>query len=238
MDEFRAKVYDGTIGGKANVTIKGKTEPNFSATLNLSTLDINKAVKSLTGQSLLTGTVEGGVELSGQGKDVETFYGSTNLGLKNGRISGHPIQNILALILQMPALKSIDFAAGQFSSTISGGVVNIENACVEDPRVLKFASMGNIKLASQEMSLESHLSLHCSEVNKIKQIRAAFTEEKETCCGIYFKVWGPLFKPKTDLASKLTKQAIGETLRKIIGQDKEEDKGEGGIRDLIKDIFK
>jgi len=238
LDGLHAKVYNGSIGGKADITIKGKTEPNFSATLNLSTLDINKAVKALTGKSLLTGTVEGGVELSGQGKEVETFYGSTNLELKNGRISGHPIQNVLALILQMPALKSIDFAAGQFSSTISGGVVNVENARVEDPRFLKFDSRGTIKPTSQEVSLKSHLSLRCSEVNKIKGIRAAFTEEEEPWCGINFKIWGPLSKPKTDLASKLAKQAIGEALRKIIGQDKEEDKDEGGIRDLLKDIFK
>jgi uncharacterized protein involved in outer membrane biogenesis len=238
LDGFRARVYNGSIGGKASVTVKGKNEPNFSAKLNLSTLDIGKTVKALTGQSLLTGMVEGDAELSGQGKDVETFYGSTNLELKNGRISGHPIQNVLALILQIPALESIDFASGQFSSTISGGVVNVENARVEDPEFLKFASMGTVKLASQEMSLKSHLSLRCSEVNRIKQIRAAFTEEKEPWCGISFKIWGPLSKPKTDLASKLTRQAIGEALRKRIGQDKEEDKAEGGIRDLLKDIIK
>ncbi|HIE44008.1 MAG TPA: AsmA family protein [Candidatus Omnitrophica bacterium] len=241
VDRFSAKMYGGSIGGKVTFTlpIKGKGAPEFSTRLKVSSLEINRAVKTLTGQSLMRGRLEGRIRLKGQTSDVTTLKGKTELAIKNGRISGHPIQNVLALVLQMPVLKSIDFAKAEFLSTIQGGTLDVKTARIESPKLLKFTSNGTIKLGSQKLFLPSHLSLHRSTINRIPQIKGAFTREEEPWYGIDFKIFGTLSKPKTDLTSKLTTEAIFETLRDVIDKrEGEEEEGGGAIEEIFQEIFK
>ncbi len=107
LEDFSAKIYGGSINGKANITFGKDGEPNFSTTLNLSSIEAKDALKELTGKTFLTGKAEGNIKLAGISGNINSLTGSTDFKFRDGKISSHPIQNLLALILQMPALASI-----------------------------------------------------------------------------------------------------------------------------------
>lgn len=223
LNDFSAKLYGGTIGGKVTITYDLKRiekGPEFSTRMKLSALDINEAVKALTKKSLVTGTLGGKMLLSGETKNINTLEGKVDFSIKDGRISGHPIQNVVALVLQMPNLRSIDFLSAEFLSTIEKGIVNIKKAYLENPGLLKFSSEGKIKLKKQELLLPSHLSIHRSALSRIPQIAGAFTKEDERWYGIDFTIFGSLIDPKTDLTQRLTGAVISDTLRRLIDGNK------------------
>lgn len=220
LEDFSAQIYGGSINGKANITFGKDGEPNFSTTLDISRIEAKDALKELTGKSFLTGKAEGNIQLAGKGGNINALTGNTDFTFRDGKISSHPIQNLLALILQMPALASVNFVSAQFSSTIRDGEVNIKKAHVEDPKLIKFDSKGEMKLSNQKLSLPSHLSLNCDVVERMPLISGAFVKEDDKWCGIDFKISGTLSDPKNDLEDKLKTQAIIGILENIIDTGK------------------
>ncbi|MDD5454832.1 MAG: type II secretion system protein GspN [Candidatus Ratteibacteria bacterium] len=216
VENFTAKIYGGSVKGNANITFDNEGQPDFSTTLKLSALDAKNALKELTGQTFLTGKADGNMKLSGKGNNLKAVKGSADISLKNGKISSHPIQNVLSVVLQIPALRTIDFETATVSSTIKGGEVNIKNAQLEDPQLVRFDSKGEIRLSDQKLSLPSHLSLHCNTVEKIPLIKGAFSKESDKWCGIDFKISGTLSQPKEDLKDKLAKQAITGVIEQLL----------------------
>jgi type II secretion system protein N len=216
IENFSAKIYGGSVKGDANVEFGGDGQPNFTTTLNLSALDAKDALKELTGKTFLTGKAEGSMKLSGKGNDIKAVTGNADITLKNGKISSHPIQNVLSLIPQMPDLRTINFETATVSSTIKDGKVNVRTARLEDPKLVRFDSEGEIKLSDQKLSLPSHLSLKCSDVEKMQLLRGAFTPEDNKWCGIDFKISGNLSDPKTDLQDKLARQVITGVLEQLL----------------------
>jgi len=216
FENLSAKIYGGSINGNANIILGKDSQPNFSTTLSLSAVDAKDALKQLTGQTFLTGKAEGMMKLAGKGNNIKAVTGNADISLKNGKISSHPIQNVLSLIPQMPDLRTINFETATVSSTIKDGKVNIKNAQLEDPKLIKFSSKGEIKLSGQKLSLPSHLSLKCSDIIKMQLLSGAFTQENNIWCGIDFKIFGTLSKPKTDLQDKLAKQAITGILEQLL----------------------
>ncbi len=218
LESFSGKIYGGSVKGNANVTFGKDGQPNYSTTLNLSGLDAKDALKELTGQKFLTGKAEGNMKLSGKGNNIKAVTGSADISLKNGKISSHPIQNALSLIPQMPNLRTINFETAKVSSTIKDGKINVKTAQLEDPKLMKFSSKGEIKLSDQKLSLPSHLSLKCSDVKKIQLLSGAFTQEDSKWCGTDFKIFGTLSQPKENLKDKLAKQIIIDVLEGIINK--------------------
>ncbi len=220
IENFSSKIYGGSMNGKVNITFGKNGEPNFSTTMNLSNIDAKDAMKELTGKTFITGKAEGNIKLQGRGNDINALTGTTDFTFRDGKISSHPIQNLLALALQMPSLSSINFVSAQVSSTIENGEVNIQKAHVEDPKLINFDSKGTIKISNQKLSLPSHLSLSCNVVEKVGFLSGAFTKEDDKWCGIDFKISGTLSEPKENLQDKLTKQAIKGALEQLINKEK------------------
>lgn len=220
LDGFTAKLYGGSINGKANMTLNYNREPDFSTTLNLSKIEAKNVLKELTGKKFLTGRADGNIKLSGRVNNINALKGSMELTFRDGKIVSHPIQNLMALVLQLPSISSIDFVSAQFSSTIGDGKINVQKAYVEDPRSIKFNSKGTIKLSNQKLSLPSRLSLICKEAKRMPLLSGAFTKEDNKWCGIDFKISGTLSKPKEDLQEKLKTQAIIGIFEQIIDKNK------------------
>lgn len=220
IENFSGKIYGGSVKGNANVKFAEDGQPNFTTTLNLSDVNAKDALKELTGQTFLTGKAKGNMKLSGKGNDINAFTGDTNISLEKGQISSHPIQNVLSLVLQMPALRTINFETATVSSTIKDGKINVRTAKLEDPKLLRFDSKGEIRLSDQKLSLPSHLSLYCSTVDKIPLIKGAFSKEDDKWCGTDFKISGTLSQPKEDLKDKLAKQAITGVIEQLINKQK------------------
>ncbi|MBU1767314.1 MAG: AsmA family protein, partial [Candidatus Omnitrophica bacterium] len=237
IDNFSAKIYGGSVEGKANIIFGKDGQPHFSTTLNLSGLEAGNALKQLAGKAFLTGKTEGNIQLAGQGTDINTLTGSTDIIFKNGKLATHPIQNLLSVFI--PALKTINFVAAKFLSTIGDGKVNITTATLENPQLLMYYGKGQMKLSNQKLAIPSHLLMRCDMVAKMPLVSGAFVREDENWCGIDFNILGTLSNPKSDLGDKLKGQAIGSAIEQIFGGDKDkEDKGGGGIGDLLEGIFK
>jgi uncharacterized protein involved in outer membrane biogenesis len=236
VESFSAKIYGGSIGGKANITFGKAGEPRFSTTLNLSGLEAGYALKELAGKAFLTGKTEGNIHLAGKGRNINALTGSTNIIFKNGKIATHPIQNLLAVFI--PSLKTINFVAARFLSNIGSGKVNIKAATLENPNLLTYYGKGQIKLSNQKLAIPSHLSMRCNLVEKMPLISGAFAKEDNNWCGIDFNIFGTLTKPQTDLEERLAQQAIGDVIEQIFDKDKEEKKDRGGIEDIFEGIFK
>ena len=224
IENFSAKIYGGSINGNANITFGKDEEPKFSTTMNLSSIEAKDALKELTGKTFITGKGEGNIKLQGRGNDINALTGSTDFTFRDGKISSHPIQNLLALVLQMPSLTTINFVSAQVSSTIEDGEINIKKVHIEDPKLIKFDSKGDIKISNQKLSLPSHLSLNCNMVEKMQLISEAFTKEDDKWCGIDFKISGTLSDPKENLQDKLKKQAVKGILEQFL--DKEQKKND------------
>ena len=222
LNDFSAKLYGGSIKGKASIIFDKKEEPNFSTKLNLSKIDAKDALKELTGKKFLTGKAEGSLNLSGKANNINTLTGSMDFTFRDGKISSHPIQNLIALVLRVPSLSSIDFVSAQFLSTIGNGKINVKKARVEDPKSIKFDSKGTIKLSNRKLSLPSRLSLICNEVKRMPLLSGAFTQEDKKWCGIDFKISGTLSKPKEDLQDKLKTQAIIGIFEQLIDKSKDD----------------
>ncbi len=237
IENFSAKIYGGSVGGKANITFDKNGASKYSTTLNLSGLEAGNALKQLAGKAFLTGKTDGNIQLAGQGTDINTLTGSTDIIFKNGKLATHPIQNLLSVFI--PSLKTINFVAAKFLSTIGNGKVNIKAATLENPQLLMYYGKGQMKLSNQKLKIPSHLSMRCNAVARIPLVSGAFVREDENWCGIDFNILGTISKPKSDLGDKLKGQAIGSAIEQIFGGDKDkEDKGGGGIGDLLEGIFK
>lgn len=233
VEPFSVKIYGGTVKGNANITLGENSEPSFSTTLNLSGLEAGDALKELAGKPFITGKTEGSIQLSGRGGNVNALKGNTNITFKDGEVITHPIQNLLAVFI--PPLQKINFVAAKFSSTIKNGKVNIKEAYMENPKLLRYYGQGQIKLSNQKLSIPSHLSLRCALAEKMPLVSGAFTREKNNWCGIDFMILGTLAKPKTDLEDRLSKEAIGEVIEKIFEKDSKDKDGSEG---LLENIFK
>lgn len=237
IENFSAKIYGGSVGGKANITFDKNGASKYSTTLNLSGLEAGNALKQLAGKAFLTGKTYGNIQLAGRGADINALTGSTDIIFKNGKLATHPIQNLLSVFI--PSLKTINFVAAKFLSTIGNGKVNIKAATLENPRLLMYYGKGQMKLSNQKLKIPSHLSMRCNAVARMPLVSGAFVREDENWCGIDFNILGTISKPKSDLGDKLKGQAIGSAIEQIFGGNKDkEDKGGGGIGDLLEGIFK
>jgi uncharacterized protein involved in outer membrane biogenesis len=204
------KVADGDISGEARLTLAGSSQ--YSVDLQIKNADVVKLIQEagVTKKIFSSGKLQVSTALTGSG-GLDTMTGNGKIEITGGQFVGVPLLNLIGTLLQISALKDLEFDECQVEYTMTNNVMETPVVSVKSSQV-QITGRGSVSL--EDNSLNHNLTLALAKDTLAKApdaVRQAFVQREDGWYTIDFKVWGPYDSPKEDLGKRLAK-GIGQNL--------------------------
>lgn len=200
---------DGQVEGR--VTLQKGVQPAFSTSLALRNVSVPKLAESCGFNSTgKRGALFGKLDILGTYGQPETFRGSAEAFLENGRLEPLEVIRQIGELFRIDELRMLDLREAKAAVTFQNNKVSVEK--------LVFASNNVVMDATGESGFDGALALNARfHVNeRIRReshglIGANFQQSEESgFIFMPFKVTGTLAKPKTDLLDNLVGARVGQ----------------------------
>lgn len=212
------KVADGKISGDVTADIGGSLR--YVVNLQVKDSDIAKFLQEAGKKPVLTGKASASVALQGTG-GVPTIIGNGRAEIANGKLMEIPLLNLLATLLQVDALRDLNFSECLLEFSISNNVMQTPVIRLTSPQV-QITGKGSVSLDNYTLNHNMTIVFAKGALDRAPDpIRGLFTEQQDGSLTLDFKVTGPYDSPKTDLTKRIA-QGVGQQLI------------EKGLRQLLK----
>jgi uncharacterized protein YhdP len=216
LNPLEGRLADGTLSGDVRL----KLQPGFSYGLNLSLkdADLDKLLQEAGAKRVMSGKLQIDANLQGTG-GLPTMTGAGKAEIVGGTLVQVPVQNTLATLLQVPALREIKFDQCIVEFTLANNVMQTPTIILKSPLV-QVTGNGSISLADNTLNHNMTLALAKETLNNVPaEIRKVFAERPDGFLTLDFRVWGPYDSPQTDLKDRIvrgaTQQLIDKGLQKL-----------------------
>ena len=204
------KVADGSLSGE--VTFKTAPEFSFTVDLELEDADFAQLLEDAQIRLGMTGRLQARIQASGS--ELAAMTGEGQAKLVQGRISGLPAQDFVAGLLQVPALKEIEFEEVLLEYSLADNVLNTPVIRMISPLV-QVTGAGRLLLSNKELDHDVTVALSEEVLASVpKQFLRVFEHRDDGFHMIQFRVWGPYDSPSTDLQHRLVQGVTNELLDK------------------------
>jgi uncharacterized protein involved in outer membrane biogenesis len=217
LTPLSGKLADGTVSGEMRLKLQG----GFAYGLNLQVKDANveKLLEEAGSKRVMSGKLQVTANLRGTG-GLPTIAGDGRAEIVGGTLVQVPLQNLLAALLQVPALSEIKFDQCLMEFSLTNNVMQTPVIRLTSPLV-QITGKGAVSLADYTLNHDMTLALAKEALNNTpKEIRAVFTERPDGFLTLDFRVWGPYDSPQTDLKERIvrgaTQQIIEKGLQKLL----------------------
>jgi uncharacterized protein involved in outer membrane biogenesis len=211
-------VADGKISGDVTADIGGSLK--YVVNLQVKDSDIAKFLQEAGKKPVLTGKASASVALQGTG-GVPTIIGNGRAEIDNGKLMEIPLLNLLATLLQVDALRDLNFQECLLEFSISNNVMLTPVIRLTSPQV-QITGKGSVFLDNYTLNHNLTIVFAKGALDRAPDpIRGLFTEQQDGSLTLDFKVTGPYDSPKTDLTKRIA-QGVGQQLI------------EKGLRQLLK----
>jgi hypothetical protein len=160
----------------------------------------------------MTGKLQATSELEGTG-GLPTIVGKGQLAVSDGLLVQLPLQNVLATLLQVSALKEIKFQTCTVDYALANNILKTPSIKLIGPQI-QITGSGEMSLADYTLNYELTLALAKDLLGSVpSQLQSAFKPREDGFLTITFKVTGPYDSPKTDLLGGVIKNVIQDQLQ-------------------------
>ncbi|MCG3147355.1 MAG: hypothetical protein PCFJNLEI_00794 [Verrucomicrobiae bacterium] len=203
------KLAGGEVTGDAGLSLAGDSQ--YKVNLRVKDADMVTLMKEASAPAVfMGGKMQLTAALTGTG-GLETMAGSGNMEIVGGQLVNIPLLNLLATLLQVPALQNLKFDEFRMEFTIATNVMLTPVISIKSPQV-QITGQGAVGLADYALNHTFKLTLAAAALDRApKEVRNVFTKLESGQYAIDFKVWGPYDAPKTDLQTRLA-VGVGEQL--------------------------
>ncbi len=260
MESLTADLRSGLAGGRVTGGLSADLEdPDtipYQTGLNLEEVDIVPLVRTFAPdlEMEVTGGVFGHLQAVGVADDPDSLRARGNLEIREGTLSGNPVQDLIAGLLRDEELKKIEFEQTEAVFNLSGRLATLERLIVHSRKTILAAS-GTVDLErDSELDLLVGVNLHQDLVGEIRvrELRDAFqpSEDFPGYRVFDFKVWGTPDDLRNDFAQRLIRRgAVPRLKEELLGRDREDEpesdrrrekreKQEGTIEEGVDRIFR
>lgn len=201
-------VADGKISGDVTADIGGSLK--YVVNLRVKDSDIAKFLQEAGKKAALTGKASASVSLQGTG-GVPTIIGNGRAEIANGKLMEIPLLNVLATLLQIDALRDLNFSECLLEFSISNNVMQTPVIRLTSPQV-QITGKGSVSLDNYTLNHNMTIVFAKGALDRAPDpIRGLFTEQQDGSLTLDFKVTGPYDSPKTDLTKRIA-QGVGQQL--------------------------
>jgi uncharacterized protein involved in outer membrane biogenesis len=206
------KVADGALAG--DVAVKFADGLKYTVNLQMKDADVAKLLQDAKTKPVMSGKLVATTTLAGTG-GLPTIVGNGRAQIDGGQLMEVPILNVLAMVLQMDALRNLKFSECVMEFSISNNVMQTPVIRLTSPQ-LQITGKGSVSLADNSLKHNVTITFAKGAIGAIPNaIVGLFTEQADGSQALSFKVWGPFNSPKTDLPTRIARGAVKQLLDKI-----------------------
>jgi len=208
----RGTLAGGDLSGEVVLKLAG----GFKYIVHIAVKDgsMETLLKEAGAKPIMTGKLQATCELEGTG-GLPTLVGKGQLAVSDGLLVQLPLQNVLATLLQVAALKEIRFHTCTVDYALAHNTLKTPRIKLLGPR-LQITGSGEISLADYPLKHELTVALAKELLGSVpSQIKSVLKAREDGFMTLTFKVTGPYDAPKTDLLGGVIRNVIQDQLRKL-----------------------
>lgn len=209
LSTVSGKVAGGSLSGE--MAFKIAPEFSFTLDLGLEDADVAQLLEEAEISLGMTGRLQVRIQAGGN-SELAAMTGEGKVELVQGRISGLPAQDFVAGLLQVPALREIEFGEVLLEYSLADNVLNTPVIRMISP-LIQVTGAGRLLLSNK--TLDHNMTMALSEevlASVPKQFLQAFEHRDDGFHMVQFRVWGPYDSPSTDLQYRLVQGVTNELL--------------------------
>jgi hypothetical protein len=210
VSPLTGNVANGEVTGDASLELAGKAEYRLNLQIANADVDVMQQEAGVHRRVFVGGKLQAKAKIAGTG-GLPTIAGAGKLQIVGGKLGQLPLQELIAMLLQVPELREIAFDQCVMEFSLTNNVMFTPVIRVSSSQV-QITGSGQVALEDYSLNHTFTLALAKEFLARVpKEIRANFTERPDGFLAIEFRVWGPYDSPKTDLQTRLMR-GVGEQL--------------------------
>jgi uncharacterized protein involved in outer membrane biogenesis len=205
------KIADGAMTGEATVQLA----PGFKYIVNLQLKggDMARLLAEAGTKPVINGKLGVTAALEGSG-GLPTIVGAGRAEITDGRLMEIPVLTLLGSLLQVDALRDLQFSTCVLEFSITNNVMQTPVIQVTSPQV-ELAGKGSVSLDDYSLNHEMTIAFAKGALERVpREIRNLFTPRQDGSLALEFRVWGPYSAPKSDLQDRLIKGTAQQLIQK------------------------
>lgn len=227
--EMSALLGGGRVRGDIESDLRDPARVSYRADLTVEDVDLEKlqaGLKEKPGTGL-SGRVNGRAVFSGVVGETGSLEGEGGAELKEGSISGHPIQKVVAGLTGIGRLERIDFDRADVKFRAVDGALKVTEAVARSEEI-RIDGSGRVGLEpDHELDFKVRLSFHEGLVRQLspRELRLALrpAHPGDEFRGLEFRIWGTPENVRSDYLEVLARSAavglLERELRRRIGEE-------------------
>ena len=209
------------VGGRlAGGEVTGRVVVNLASARFTSEIELrNVDLKALAGEARsrpgFSGRLGAKAKVEGSG-GVATLKGGGTAQVERCRVEESRLFALIAAAVQVPELNHPDLDECRVEFTLGGGFLRTPVLRAKGPS-LALSGRGSVSLVTANLDYQMTLALASKLLDRIRvnELRAAFRDRGDGFSTLDFNVSGTTSEPKTDLAARLAKAAVGSKLWRL-----------------------
>ncbi len=203
---------DGTLSG--DVDVKFGDGLQYAVNVQVKDADVAKFLEEAKSKPVMSGKLTATTTLTGTG-GLPTIVGNGHAQINGGQLMQLPVLNMLALILQMDALRDLKFSECVVEYSISNNVMETPVIRITSPE-LQITGSGSLTFEDNNLHHTLTITFAKDAVGSVpKEVLGLFTEDSNGSLSLTFPVTGPFNSPKTNIAKRLGQQLIKNGLQQL-----------------------
>lgn len=215
LQDIRAFCGGGEVRGTADV-VSTQGSP-FTLELSAEGVDLEKMSDELPSLRL-AGQAKAGLHLEGSAEQAETWKGTARVDLREGRLKGVNLLQMLGQIFQIQEVANLKVQEGRLRARIGDSKVHLDELHLDAGDVI-LAAPGYLDF-QRSLALNAQLSLQQRLLSgRVSQMfSTAFSSADDAGRrSIRFQVAGSLDKPTTNLLEKVVGESLGGVVNQLLG---------------------
>jgi hypothetical protein len=213
---IRAHLAGGRATGEASVRLQGGFR--WVVSLDVEGAKVETMLAEAAATAGLAGGLRGHARFEGTG-GLATVRGSGEAGVSDCRLNAGRATALVAAGLGLPELERPDFDECRLSFTQHGARVTIPSLSMKG-RALELAGRGSTAIDTGSLDFDMTLALAPAVFARVTrpEVRPAFRMRPDGFAEIDFRLTGTTAAPRTDLAERVAKGAVGHAITDQVGR--------------------
>ncbi len=224
LPRISGRAAGGEVNGSLALQPQSEKSP-FHATVHFRGLKADDIVSDAGGgRGVLTGQLEGNLDLSGRTAELNDLSGMGDIVLHDGQLQQYSVLVALGQILQIEELTQLYLDQAEAKYHISDGSVNIDALTLRSPN-LRLSATGAINF-NGKLHLNAELAINEKVRSQLfRAIRENFQPTTEPgYSAIDFQISGTLDRPRTNLVEQVVGQNLRDLVNGFLGGKKQDKK--------------
>lgn len=207
------RLAGGQVTGRVVVNL---ASARFASEIELRGVELKALAEEARSRPGFSGRLGAKAKVEGSGSGVASLKGGGTAQVEGCRVEQSRLFGLIAAAVQIPELSHPELDECRVEFTLGKGLLRSPVVRAKGPS-LALTGRGSVDLATTNLDYQMTLALASKVLDRIrvKELRAAFRDRGDGFSTLDFDVSGTTAEPKTDLAARLAKAAVGSNLWRL-----------------------